>query len=137
MHVDVEVEASPELVWGVLTDWGRHGEWVPFTRAEGGSGVGADLEAWTGVGPFGFLDTMKITEWRPPYRLTVRHTGELVKGEGFFDLLGLPGGRCRVRWAELIDVPFGAVGRVGWIGAAPVVKLVMRTALRRLGKVTG
>jgi hypothetical protein len=34
------------------------------------------------TGPAGFTDTMKITEWDPPRRCVVRHTGRAVRGTG-------------------------------------------------------
>ncbi|WP_433181359.1 SRPBCC family protein [Actinoallomurus sp. CA-150999] len=132
VHASADVAAPAERVWEVLVDWPRHAEWVPFTRAEGGAGDGASLEAWTGIGPVGFLDTMVISEWRPPHRVRVLHTGTLVRGEGRFDLLDLPEGRCRVTWAELIHLPFGPVGRVGWFAVGPLARLMLRTSLRRL-----
>lgn len=135
VHASADVAAPAWRVWDVLVDWPRHGEWVPFTRAEGGAGEGERLEAWTGVGPVGFLDTMVITEWRPPHRVRVRHTGTLVRGEGRFELLDLPGDRCRVTWAELVDLPFGPAGRAGWLVAGPAARLMLRTALRRLATI--
>ncbi|MCW2944245.1 MAG: hypothetical protein JWR24_962 [Actinoallomurus sp.] len=134
VHAAIDVEAPAERVWEVLVDWPRHGEWVPFTRAEGGAGEGESVEAWTGAGPVGFLDTMVISDWKPPHRVGVRHTGWLVHGDGRFDLVDLPGERCRVTWSELIDLPLGAVGRAGWITAGPLARLMLHTALRRLAK---
>jgi hypothetical protein len=134
VHAAVDVPATAEQVWSVLVDWPRHREWVPFTQAEGGAAEGASVRAWTGVGTVGFLDTMVISSWRPPTRVAVRHTGRLVRGEGRFDLLDLPGGRCRVTWSELIDLPLGPLGRVGWIGVGPLTRLMLHTALRRLAK---
>jgi carbon monoxide dehydrogenase subunit G len=134
VHAAVDVQAPAEQVWDVLVDWPRHGEWVPFTRAEGGAEEGASVEAWTGAGPVGFLDTMVITGWEPPTRVVVRHTGRLVRGEGRFDLLDLPEGRCRVTWSELIDLPLGPAGRVGWVAVGPLSRLMLQTALRRLAK---
>jgi hypothetical protein len=134
VHASADAPATAEQVWSVLVDWPRHADWVPFTRAEGGSAPGEDIEAYTGVGPIGFLDTMVIEEWRPPTRVEVRHTGRLVRGAGRFDLLDLPGGRCRVTWSELIDLPLGPLGRVGWIVAGPLTRLMLHTSLRRLAK---
>ncbi|MFL6055809.1 MAG: SRPBCC family protein [Actinoallomurus sp.] len=132
VHASADVDAPAERVWEVLVDWPRHSEWVPLTRAEGGAGEGASLEAWTGVGPVGFLDTMVIDEWLPPHRVRVRHTGSLIRGEGRFDLLDLPDGRCRVTWAELIDLPLGPLGRAGWFAIGPVARLMLETSLHRL-----
>jgi Polyketide cyclase / dehydrase and lipid transport len=140
VHASVEVAAPADRVWPVLTDWDRHAEWIPFTEARGGHEVGATLEGWTGVGPVGFLDTMVITAWQPPGsgtrgRVAVRHTGQAVRGEGRFDVEPLPGGRCRVVWGELLELPLGLLGRAGWIAAGPMVRLMMEASLRRLAKI--
>jgi uncharacterized protein YndB with AHSA1/START domain len=132
VHAAADVAAPAERVWDVLVDWPRHAEWVPFTRATGGAGAGERIEAWTGVGRLGFLDRMEITAWEPPYRVAVRHVGEPVRGEGRFDLLDLPSGRCRVTWSELIDLPLGGLGRAGWIAAGPLVRAALRVSLWRL-----
>jgi uncharacterized protein YndB with AHSA1/START domain len=134
VHAAIDVNAPVQRVWEVLTDWPRHGEWVPFTRAEGGAADGESVEAWTGIGPVGFLDTMVIEEWEPPTRVAVRHTGWPIRGEGRFDLLDLPGGRCRVTWSELVDLPLGPAGRAAWIAVGPFARLMLHTALRRLAK---
>jgi len=133
VHAAVDVDAPAQQVWEVLVDWPRHREWVPFTSAEGGAAEGESVEARTGVGPASFLDTMVITDWEPPTRVAVRHTG-WPSGEGRFDLLDLPGGRCRVTWSELIDLPLGIFGRFGWIAVGPLTRLMLHTALRRLAK---
>jgi uncharacterized protein YndB with AHSA1/START domain len=134
VHAAVDVDAPAQQVWDVLVDWPRHAEWVPFTSAEGGAAEGESVEAWTGAGPAVFLDTMVIDDWVPPNRIEVRHTGWPIRGEGRFDLVDLPGGRCRVTWSELIDLPLGTVGRVGWIAVGPLARLMLHTALRRLAK---
>ena len=59
------VAAPAETTWAALTDWTRQGEWMLGTsvRVTGGDGrgVGSTLAAFTGVGPLGFTDTMRIT----------------------------------------------------------------------------
>ncbi|MBW3541122.1 MAG: SRPBCC family protein, partial [Planctomycetes bacterium] len=80
----VDVDAPVERTWAGATDWAGQGEWMLGTTVrpthQQGIGVGAGIEAFTGVGPFGFLDTMEITLWEPPHRCHVLHTGRLVKG---------------------------------------------------------
>jgi uncharacterized protein YndB with AHSA1/START domain len=127
------VDASAEQVFDVLTDWERHAEWMPFTRAEGGHEVGATLRGWTGVGPFGFLDTMVITEWRPGRRVAVRHTGRLVQGDAWFEMGPMPGGGSSIVWAERLDLPMGALGKAGWVVVGPLFRRFMGLGLRRLG----
>jgi hypothetical protein len=131
---EATVDASAERVFEVLTAWERHAEWMPFTRAHGGHEVGAELVGWTGVGPFGFNDTMVITEWRPGRRVAVRHTGRLVRGEAWFEMGPLPGGGSSIVWAERLDLPLGPLGRVGWVVVGPVSRFLMNLGLRRLAR---
>ncbi|MFE9103778.1 SRPBCC family protein [Actinomadura geliboluensis] len=123
--------APPERVFEILTDWPRHAEWMPFTSAEGGTKAGDEISARTGVGPVGFVDTMVITDWQDGRRVAVRHTGRVVRGEAWFKVVP-EGTGSRVVWAERIDLPFGPLGRAGWLVAGPVVKAFLRLGLRRL-----
>jgi Polyketide cyclase / dehydrase and lipid transport len=134
LRVQVTAAAPVECVFEVLTDWPRHSEWMPFTRAEGGQGVGAALTGWTGLGPVGFADTMVITEWVPGGRVAVRHTGRLVRGDAWFVMEPLLSGGSRIVWAEHLELPFGALGRFGWALAGPVLHCFMRVGLRRLAR---
>jgi carbon monoxide dehydrogenase subunit G len=101
------VRATPERVWQVAMDWARQGEWIPATRVHGGTGVGAQVVARTAVGPVGFTDTMIITEWDPPRRCVVRHTGKAVRGSGIFEVI--PHGELtEFRWTEVVELPLPA-----------------------------
>jgi carbon monoxide dehydrogenase subunit G len=120
-----EVAAPAQQVWDVLTDWAVHDRWMLLTRAEGGSAVGETLTAFTGLGRFGFVDTMTITVWEPPRRAVVRHTGRVVRGSGAFEVEALGEGRSRVVWSEWVQLPFGPLGRLGW----PVARVVVRAAV--------
>ncbi|MUN39781.1 SRPBCC family protein [Actinomadura litoris] len=131
VHAEAVSDAPPERLFEVLTDWPRHAEWMPFTSAEGGHEVGADLRAFTGVGRAGFLDTMVVTDWRPGRRVAVRHTGRVVRGEAWFEVTPYGSG-SRVVWAERVDLPLGPAGRAGWLLAGPVVRAFMGLGLRRL-----
>jgi carbon monoxide dehydrogenase subunit G len=106
------VRATPERVWQVAMDWSRQGEWIPATRVHGGTGVGAQVAARTAVGPVGFTDTMIITEWDPPRRCVVRHTGRVVRGSGIFEVI--PHGELtEFRWTEVVELPLPAALRRG------------------------
>jgi polyketide cyclase/dehydrase/lipid transport protein len=131
---DADAAASAERTFEVLTDWPRHGEWMPLTTARGGHEVGAALEARTGVGPIGFLDTMIITEWSPGRRVAVRHTGRVVRGEAWFEVTPRAEGGCTVVWAERLELPLGTLGRAGWLVAGPISRWFMRLGLRRLAR---
>ena len=128
--VDVVVDAPVEAVWAAITDWERQSEWMVGTtvRATGrggdgrGHGVGAGIEAFTGVGRVGFLDTMVITLWDPPRRCEVLHTGRVVQGTGVFEVLELPGDRARLVWSEQLVLPLGRAGPSRVPGRRPGVQ---------------
>jgi len=136
--VDVMVDAPPQLVWDAITDWPRQSEWMLGTTVRatdlGGVGVGGGIEAFTGAGKAGFLDTMVITEWDPPRRCVVRHTGAVVKGLGIFEVVALPGNRSRFVWAEELDLPLGVLGRLGWPLVRPGFAWGVRRSLQKLAR---
>ena len=67
--VTVPVAAPAAQVFAALTDWDTQGEWMLGTRVTGVGpqrrASGDRLEAFTGVGPLGFLDTMVVSDWVP------------------------------------------------------------------------
>jgi hypothetical protein len=92
-----------------------------------GRGVGATLAAFTGIGPLGFTDTMRIVEWEPPSRCVVLHTGAVVRGTGEFLVSAVTDSTSEFVWVERLELPFGVVGRVGW----PVVRPAFTWGVRR------
>ena len=45
LHTEIEINATPERVWQVLTEFASYPEWNPFiTSAEGTASVGEQLE---------------------------------------------------------------------------------------------
>ncbi|SDI29171.1 SRPBCC family protein [Nonomuraea jiangxiensis] len=125
----VHVPAPQEQVFALITDWPRHREWMFLTTARQ---VGRDgVEAFTGVGPLGFLDTMTITRWEPPDLVCVTHTGRVVRGRGAIRVSPRDGG-SRVVWAEELYLPFGPLGRAVWPFARPVGLALLRHSLRKL-----
>src|ERR1039458_3916151 len=108
----VHVAADPHDVWDLVTDWSRQHEWIWATKVRGGQGLGATVVGWTGVGPVGFTDTMVISEWDPPLRCVVRHTGRVVRGSGTFEVIPV-GTECDFRWTEDLELPIPpALGRM-------------------------
>jgi hypothetical protein len=95
-----------------------------------GQGVGARINAFTGAGRVGFLDTMEITEWEPPRLVRVMHTGRVVRGPGIFEVLALPGGRSRFVWREELDLPLGRLGRAGFALVGPAFAAGVEASLR-------
>ncbi|SDI30471.1 Polyketide cyclase / dehydrase and lipid transport [Sinosporangium album] len=136
--MSVRAGASAERVFAVLTDWPRHREWMVLTSAEvregDGRSVGSRIAAFSGVGPAGFLDTMTITRWEPPHLVEVAHTGRLVRGSGAFRIEDTGPGRSVITWWESLDLPFGPVGRVGWLPVRPLSEALLRLSLQRLAR---
>jgi hypothetical protein len=42
--------------------------------------------------------------------------------------------RSRFVWSEVVDLPFGVIGRLGWLLTKPLVALGVRYSLRRLAR---
>ena len=129
----VLVPAAPERVWQLAMDWSRQQEWVWATRVHGGTGSGAAVVARTGIGPVGFTDTMVITEWDPPRRCAVRHTGRVIRGLGIFEVAP-SGQQTEFRWTEQLRLPWPLSGSIGRRAVAPVARQALSAALRRFAR---
>ncbi|TKJ19014.1 SRPBCC family protein [Blastococcus sp. CCUG 61487] len=136
----IDVEAPPERVWELLTDWERQGDWMLLTdvREVGGPArrLHGRLAARTGIPlpggrRLGVLDTMVVVRWEPPRLVQVQHTGRIVRGPGTFEVLPRDG-HATVVCSETWYLPFGVVGVVGWWLARPLVVWGLRRSLRRL-----
>jgi uncharacterized protein YndB with AHSA1/START domain len=136
VSVDVVLDVPAEQVWSRVVDWPGQRDWMVATtmRVVGDrtEGLGTRLEAVTGAGPAALVDPMVVTDWEPPNRCVLRHTGALVRGQGVFEVFALPGDRSRFVWREELDLPLGTLGRAGWPVVRPAVVAGMRTCLRRL-----
>jgi carbon monoxide dehydrogenase subunit G len=104
--------------WSRLTDWERHGEFLPFTtvvltgviRDE----VGAAFLARTSFGPFHFDDPMDVTVWEPPLwerpgRCEIQKRGQVVRGGAILTVTKTDEGSL-INWLE--DASFRWVGRL-------------------------
>lgn len=131
----VRVRAPVERAWTALTDWAGQGRWMFATTVRLASGdgvsVGSRLIAFTGWGPFAFSDPMEITDWDPPRRCEVTHTGDVVRGTGVFEVVACTDGRSECVWTERLHLPFGVVGKAGWLVAEPLFRAGVRLSLRR------
>lgn len=131
---EVTVDAEPCLVWRAAVDWPRQHEWIWATRVNGGHGAGAKVTGRTGIGPVGFTDPMVITEWDPPRRCVVTHTGRLVRGRGIFEVAPR-GPRSQFRWIEDVQLPVPpAVGKLAGRVISPIAEWGLRSSLRRFAR---
>jgi len=134
----VDVDAPVAQTWAGATDWANQGAWMLGTTVrptrQGGQGVGGAIEAFTGFGKIGFLDTMEITVWEPPHRCHVRHTGRLVRGTGDFDVEPRGAGRSTFVWREDLELPLGVLGRAGWPLVKPFFAYGVQLSLKRFAR---
>jgi polyketide cyclase/dehydrase/lipid transport protein len=136
---EVPLAVPAAAAWEYVTDWPSQSDWVPHTRVEHvdpaapARGVGGRIRAWSGLGRFGFWDTMTITSWevRPDGggRCEVLHTGTVVRGEGEFEVVADGPDASRFLWSELAVVPGGRLGALGWKVARPVVERLLDQGL--------
>ncbi|HEX6342690.1 SRPBCC family protein [Umezawaea sp.] len=134
----VPVAAPAGTTWAALTDWTRQGEWMLGTSVRvtsgDGRGVGSTLAAFTGAGPLGFTDTMRITDWEPPTRCAVLHTGKVVRGTGEFLVEPVTEWTSEFVWVERLDLPLGVVGRLGWPLVRPAFTWGVRRSLEKFAR---
>ena len=89
-----EVPLTPAEAWSRLTDWRRHGDFVPLTTI---AVTPTGFDAFTGLGRVGFHDPMDVVEWREPSFCRLEKRGRVVTG-----------------WAELGVEPVATGSRVTW-----------------------
>ena len=137
----VTLAEPPARVWQVALDWSRQHERIWATRVSGGAAAGGAVVARTGIGPAGFTDTMEITEWDPPRRAVVRHTGRVVRGIGLVEVVPAGNGAgkgqdhgAEFRWTERMPVPAPLAGPFGERLLIPVGRWFLQSSLRRLAR---
>ncbi len=135
----VDIRSSVETVFAAMVDLPSQDRWILATRLFALAGdvdvpqVGSKIAALTGFSGLGVLDTMTVTGYDAPHRWETEHTGSAFKGIGIFSVEPGPDG-ARVTWTEVIDLPLGALGRVGWIIVKPMVRWGLAASLGRLAR---
>ncbi|NBU33059.1 SRPBCC family protein [bacterium] len=135
IQASIIIDAPLHTVFDVVTDWNKQSNWVLLTKVRATSTnskkAGGTIEAFTGIGSFGFNDTMVITAWSYGTRCEVSHTGNIVKGRGVFET-SKKGTATQFTWTEYVEVPFGFMGEIGWFIVKPIALIGLKTTLKRL-----
>ena len=95
-----DVHLSQDEMWSRLTDWQRHGDFVPLTSIRV---TPSGFVAHTGLGPLAFDDPMEIVSWDPPSFCRLEKRGRVVTGWAELGVIDLDG-RTQVVWREDIHV---------------------------------
>jgi hypothetical protein len=128
----VHLTAEPAVVWERLTDWARHGEWIPLTRVEVDPSDPDRFVAYSGVGPLTLEDRMVVEEMHfdgAEGICRVAKLGPVLTGHASFHVSSTAGGTT-VRWVEDVTVP--RLPRPLAPAAAAVARLAFERSLRRL-----
>ena len=107
--ISLKINEPIQKVWDSLAQWEKQGEWMLQTKvwvtSEITEGVGTSINAFTGVGPLGVLDSMTVTSWQPPHTCDVLHTGKIIKGTGRFHLREITSDTTIFDWSEEVIAP--------------------------------
>lgn len=152
IEVTTHIEAGPQRVWDVLTDWEGQARWMRdahSVRVLSPHREGVDVVVRCRTDVFGGLwgpsrrgssrlavdDDMVTTEWEEPRVIGIRHLGWLIRGVGAFELSPTDHG-THFTWWEEIDPPLGPLGEaVATVAVVPAVRRVFRASLAGLKRV--
>jgi hypothetical protein len=139
--VAATMPGPPDLVWELITDWERQGDWMLEARdfvvtSAHRVGVGVEAEATVRIARITTRDRVRITGWDPPRRLSLEHVG-WVSGTGDLILIPVGASETTVVWREAfcaprLGPPEGAVARLGPVGLGRLGLLAFRPLLRRI-----
>ena len=139
LSLSIEVKAPQSQVFDYFTNWSRQNEWMLGTEVvvtnpqldPRGLQVGSEINAFTGVGSFGFHDPMRITVLEPPFRVDVVHLGRVVRGTGTMLVESTSPSTSRFVWSEDLILPFGILGKIGFIFVKPFFVFGVRKSLQK------
>jgi uncharacterized protein YndB with AHSA1/START domain len=143
LELNIEINRPLESVWNSLVDWSSQSEWMLQTKVWSEldqdrtvkNGKGVLIFAFTGIFPklypklrLGILDTMEITNFKPPVLCEVVHIGRVIRGTGKFKLTETKKG-TNFNWQENLIAP-----PIFLIVMKPVLLLGVWLSLRRFAR---
>lgn len=138
VETSITVDADPQVIWELITDWERQGDWMLEASrfeviGEQREGVGVRASATVKIAGITTRDEVRIIGWEPPYRLAIRHEG-WVSGTGELFMTPVTTTSTYVFWREQLEPPLGLVGAIGMIGIKPIMKKIFDRDLRVLAQ---
>ncbi|MFI5052865.1 MAG: SRPBCC family protein [Acidimicrobiia bacterium] len=137
IRVCTTIAAPPATVWAAVEKVETHGEWmldaeaITF-RSDQHSGIGAEFDCVTRVGPLHTRDHFVVTQWEPGSCMGIEHRGA-VTGVGEFRLSPEAGGSStQFCWEETLRFPWWLGGVAGEQFGRPVLRHLWAGNLRRL-----
>lgn len=143
LELNIKINRPLESVWSSLVDWRSQSEWMLQTKVWSEldqdrtvkNGKGILIFAFTGLFPklypklrLGILDTMEITNFKPPVLCEVVHIGRVIRGTGQFKLIKTKNGTI-FNWQENLIAP-----SIFLIVMKPVLLLGVWLSLRRFAR---
>ena len=143
LELNIKINRPLESVWNSLVDWRSQSEWMLQTKVWSEldqdrtvkNGKGVLIFAFTGLFPklypklrLGILDTMEITNFKPPVLCEVVHIGRVIRGTGQFKLTKTKNGTI-FNWQENLIAP-----SIFLIVMKPVLLLGVWLSLRRFAR---
>jgi hypothetical protein len=141
IEVSRELPGPPQVVWELLTDWERQGDWMLEASdfvvvSPHREGVGVEAEATVRIGGISTRDRIRVDVWDPPHHLGIEHLG-WVSGRGDLRLRGVDARRTHLDWSEELRPPLGPVGRLGMVLFRPFMRHVFERDARVLAGLVG
>ena len=132
------IDATPEKVFGVLSEPDNYGDWVvgssKVRHADAGFPArGSKFGHTVGIGSVGVKDTTDVLETEPPRRLVLRAKARPLGMATVRITLAPEGSGTRLTIDEVLDGGLG--GLVPRVFTDPVVKLRNTESLRRLKRI--
>ena len=136
LEMAATLPAPPEVVWRLVTDWERQGDWMLeasdfVVTSPHREGLGVEAEATIRIGGIKTRDKIVVVGWEPNHRLAIRHLG-WVSGHGEIFLTPSGPGRSHVFWREELQPPLGALGAVGLTLFKPIMRRIFEKDVRVL-----
>ena len=128
LEMETTVPAPPEVVWRLITDWERQGDWMLeasdfVVTSPHREGVGVEAEATIKIAGIKTRDKVRVTGWDPPRRLAIEHLG-WVSGAGEIYVVPSGPGRSHLFWREELYPPLGLLGALGLTVFKPLMRRI-------------